>query len=219
VETELARVLNVLAHEIRTPLAVSQGYLKLMAEGRLTAAAEQESAIDRTRKALGKIAALCGEMGRLAALADADPAELHGRMPARTLVEGLYTAQSNHTPARRGVAIPDRDIATDGGQSLPDALAALGSMAFGDAGPGPTVVDVVAASDTSLTVIMGEEQAAAACPRSPDEPTAAALSLVRGGFGLSLLWAARVLDRHRVRAWQQADAPGAIGVVFPLVNP
>ena len=218
-ETDLARVLNVLAHEIRTPLAVSQGYLKLMAEGRLTAPAEQASALERTRDALRKIAALCGEMGRLGALADADAPELRERMPARALVEGVCDALSSHTPTCRGVAIPERGIATDGGRNLPEAVAALGTMAFMDCGQGPKVVDVVAVSDTSLTLILGGEHETAACPRSPDEPGAAAPSLVRGGFGLSLLWAELVLNRHRVRAWHQPDAPGAIGVILPLVNP
>jgi len=69
-DPDLARILNVLAHEIRTPLAISQGYLKLMAEGRLTTATEQTAAIERTRDALGRIVALCSEMGRLAALTE-----------------------------------------------------------------------------------------------------------------------------------------------------
>ena len=35
-QPNMAQVLNTLAHEIRTPLAVSQGYLKLYLDGRLT---------------------------------------------------------------------------------------------------------------------------------------------------------------------------------------
>jgi signal transduction histidine kinase len=46
-QPNLAQVLNTLAHEIRTPLAVSQGYLKLYLDGRLTN-------VDDTRRRLSK---------------------------------------------------------------------------------------------------------------------------------------------------------------------
>lgn len=215
---ELARLLNVLAHEIRSPLAVSQGYLKLMAEGRLPAPAEQASALERTRDALGKIAALCGDMGRVGALAEAEVPVLRGRMPMARLATAIGEALSNAAPVWRGAAVPGHTVATDGTPDLADAVAALGKLAFADAGPAPKVVDVAAVSDTSLTLLLGGDAAVAAMPRRPDAPNAAAVPLVRGGFGLSLFWATLVLERHRVQSWQDPDGPGAIGFVFSLVN-
>ena len=66
----LAQVLNTLAHEIRTPLAVSQGYLKLYLDGRLTNADDTRKAFEQTRQALGTLATLCVDMGKVSALAE-----------------------------------------------------------------------------------------------------------------------------------------------------
>ena len=46
----MAQVLNTLAHEIRTPLAVSQGYLKLYVDGRLATPDDQRRALQQTRR-------------------------------------------------------------------------------------------------------------------------------------------------------------------------
>ncbi len=66
----LAQVLNTLAHEIRTPLAVSQGYLKLYLDGRLTNVDDTRRAFEQTRQALGTLATLCVDMGKVSALSE-----------------------------------------------------------------------------------------------------------------------------------------------------
>src|SRR5215213_7827643 len=71
-QPNLAQVLNTLAHEIRTPLAVSQGYLKLYLDGRLTNADDTRRAFEQTRQALGTLATLCVDMGKVSALAERD---------------------------------------------------------------------------------------------------------------------------------------------------
>ncbi len=217
-DDELARVLNVLAHEIRTPLAVSQGYLKLMAEGRLTTTTEQATAIERTRDALGKIAVLCTDMGRLGALTEAAAPGLLARIGAASMVDAVGDALARHAPARTGTAAPAGLIATDGTTDLATAVAAFGTMACADAGPEGKVMTVSEATDTSLTLCVGSASAVAALPPHAEAPDAAAPMLVRGGFGLSLFLAVAVLERHGIRAWQHRDGGAAIGVTFPLVS-
>ena len=217
-DSELARVLNVLAHEIRTPLAVSQGYLTLMAEGRLTAADEQATAIERTRTALGRIATLCSDMGRLGSLTDTPCPSLRGRVAATIVLAAVSEALSRHAPTRTGTSAPEGIVATDGTHDLATAVAALGTMACADAGPEEKVMTVTDATGTTMTLLVGGALAVAALPRHADDPAAAALMLVRGGFGLSLFWAALVLERHGVRAWQARETAPAIGVTFPLVS-
>ena len=97
-------------------------------------------------------------------------------------------------------------------------MAAVGKLAFADAGPAPKVVEVAAVSDSSLTLLLGGDAAVAAMPKGPEGANAAPLALLRGGFGLSLFWAALVLERHRVTSWHDPDGPGAIGLTFSLVN-
>jgi signal transduction histidine kinase len=218
VTVELARVLNVLAHEIRTPLAVSQGYLKLMTDGRLATASEQATAIERTRDALGKIATLCSDMGRLGALTEAAPPTLHGRVTTASLIDAVSEALASHAPARSGVVAPGHLIATDGTPDLASAVAAFATMACADAGPDDKVMAVTEVTGRSMTLRLGGALAVAALPGHADDPAAAAPMLVRGGFGLSLFWAAVVLERHGVHAWQSREPGAAVGVTFPVVS-
>ena len=216
--SELARVLNVLAHEIRTPLAVSQGYLKLMAEGRLGTAAEQAAAIERTREALGRIVTLCTDMGRLGALIEGVAPHLPGRVSVASLLDEVNDALVRHAPLRSGATAPGTLIATDGTHDLATAVAALGTMACADAGPDDKVMAVTNETGTSMTLRVGSGRAVAALPPHADAPEAAVPLLVRGGFGLSLLWAAAVLARHGVRTWQSREPGAAVGVTFPVVS-
>src|ERR1044072_4474000 len=78
----LAQVLNTLAHEIRTPLAVSQGYLKLLIDGRITNADDARKAMEQTRQALGALATLCVDMGKVSALSESNVAGVPMTTPA-----------------------------------------------------------------------------------------------------------------------------------------
>lgn len=214
----MARVLSVLAHEIRTPLAASLGYLRLMAEGHLTATDDVAAAIERTRQAMGKISTLCEDIGRLGAVTNAELPTLGARVPISHLMTAVVTRHASGTcPTLRGLPMPDRLVATDGTPDLAEAVRVMSRLAFVDAGLGPTLVDISDVSAESVSVILGREASVAAMPRGPDAPEAVALALVRGGFGVSLFWAEHVLRRHRVRSWQHARTPDAIGLAIPLV--
>lgn len=213
----LAQVLSTLAHEIRTPLAVSRGYLKLLLEGGLPSAADQRSAMERTREALGVISALCDEMGTIGSVANMGTPTLAGRVSARALVASLQQVMADDVPGWQGSVESDRAVASNGTEDLVRAVAALARMAFKDAGNSPRVARVETGAD-SLTILVGGGPAVDGLPGGPDGNDATDVPVVRGGFGLSLLWAAFVLEQHRVRAWHHATSRGAVGLLFPLVN-
>ena len=52
--TDAERVLRILLHDLRTPIGVAQGYLRMMQDGRLTEAAETERAVAKALQALGQ---------------------------------------------------------------------------------------------------------------------------------------------------------------------
>lgn len=56
---DLEHVLNKLLHDLRTPLGVAHGYLRLLHEGRLPTEAERDRALTGTRNALGRMSDLC----------------------------------------------------------------------------------------------------------------------------------------------------------------
>lgn len=59
--TDLERVLSCLLHDLRSPLGVAGGYLRLMHEGRLASADDTERAIVKTQDALRAMTALCAD--------------------------------------------------------------------------------------------------------------------------------------------------------------
>ena len=72
--TDAERVLNLLIHDVRTPLGVAHGYLRLIREQRLTTPDDRDRALASTQQALGRISRLCEEAsGFLAEPTDAAP--------------------------------------------------------------------------------------------------------------------------------------------------
>jgi signal transduction histidine kinase len=87
----LAQVLNTLAHEIRTPLAVSQGYLKLYLDGRLTNVDDTRKAFEQTRQALGVLSALCTDMGKVSSVSESSALGVPERISAADFVRSLQS--------------------------------------------------------------------------------------------------------------------------------
>src|SRR5262245_13348373 len=56
---DLANALYSVLHELRSPISVSQGYVRLLLENRLTDATERQHALRRSLEELERIAALC----------------------------------------------------------------------------------------------------------------------------------------------------------------
>jgi signal transduction histidine kinase len=59
VADEFAKALSVLVHDVRTPLGVALGYVRLIKDERLASAEEREKALARTLDALARMWQLC----------------------------------------------------------------------------------------------------------------------------------------------------------------
>lgn len=215
-QPNLAQVLNTLAHEIRTPLAVSQGYLKLYLDGRLTNADDTRKAFEQTRQALGTLATLCVDMGKVSALSErTSPAGVPERVPAVDFVNSLRAAGDVADASWRGDA-GARAIETGTQRDLVQAVAIVAKAAFDEHKEAPHVVKTDGTTD--LIVLAGSEDAFPALEKGPEAPGAAAVDFVKGGRGLRLIWAAFVLDRHRVHTWTHSDHRASVGFRIPLVT-
>ena len=83
--TDLDRVLESLLHDLRSPLGVAGGYLRLMREQRLSTVDETERAIMKTQDALRTMTMLCAEASEwLKAEPPGPPAP--GSVPVESLV-------------------------------------------------------------------------------------------------------------------------------------
>lgn len=215
-QLNLAQVLNTIAHEIRTPLAVSQGYLKLYLDGRLTNADDQRRAFQQTREALGTLATLATDMGKVGSLSDAPSPALLERVAAPQLVELVKGASEVDGAEWTGDTSAPVSVASNGSADLGRAIAIVARAAFDEAREQPRVMRV--ASRHELLMLAGTPEAIPALEAGPGAAAARNVDFARGGKGLRLIWAAFVLQQHRVHTWTHQDHRASVGFRFPLVQ-
>ena len=214
-QPNLAQVLNTLAHEIRTPLAVSQGYLKLYLDGRLTNADDQRRAFQQTRDALGVLATLCTDMTRVGALSEQLSPPLAERISARAFVEQVQGAAEVAGSTWSGES-GGGDVAAQTVADLTHAVAIVAKAAFDEAREAPHAVRV--ATGQELVMLAGTTDAIPALEAGPGAARACQVNFTRGGKGLRLIWAAFVLQRHNVTTWTHEGHRASVGFQFPLVQ-
>jgi signal transduction histidine kinase len=214
-QLNLAQVLNTLAHEIRTPLAVSQGYLKLYLDGRLTSTDDTRKAFEQTRQALGTLATLCVDMGKVSALSESASQGIPERVTAADFVKSVQ-AQSEIEGAAWSGDTGTRAIETTNARDLAHAVAIVSKAAFDEAREAPRAVRTEVGDE--LIVLAGTNDSLTALQPGPGAPNARPVDFAKGGKGLKLIWAAFVLDRHRVQTWTVAEHRASVGFRFPLVQ-
>jgi hypothetical protein len=163
--TDAERILSLLLHDLRTPLGVAHGYLRLIRTDKLPGPADRDRALAGTQDALAKLSRLCEDTTRL--LGDGpDPAI--GHAAAAALVDGVAAAlDARGIPVEvaetveGSVAVgPDLDRCTDavaallatraprslGGEARIDATGAELCFACGPAGDG-TILEAQASGN------------------------------------------------------------------------
>lgn len=214
-QLNLAQVLNTIAHEIRTPLAVSQGYLKLYLDGRFTNVDDTRKAFEQTRQALGTLATLCSDMGKVSALAEHGATGVPAPVTAADFITSLRAAEELAKAAWQGDAGVGV-IETGSHRDLVQAVAIVVKAAFDEDRDAPHVVQT--AADGDLIVLAGASDSLPALQPGPDAPHARAVNFVKGGKGLKLIWAAFVLDLHRVHTWTHSEHRASVGFRIPMVQ-
>lgn len=137
--TDAERVLQVLIHDVRTPVGVAQGYLRLLQEQRLATPEERERAMARAIDALGRIARLCDEASAFAHESPDQRSEtavasvITGLVDARVRVRGFLIDA--------GAIQPQARVRVNGGaERLADAIdTVLATVLQGPNGPTPSL--------------------------------------------------------------------------------
>jgi hypothetical protein len=220
----LAQVLNTLAHEIRTPLSVSQGYLKLLLDGRLTNVDDTRRAMEQTRQALGALATLCVDMGKVSALAE-DRVRLREdasaglalslpKVPIAEFIANLRSLDELKDAQWNGDAATGA-IESANYRDLAQAVAIAAKAAFDEDRNAARTLRADAGDD--LFVLAGTAVALPSLQEGPAAPNARAVDFAKGGKGLTLIWASFVLDKHGVQTWTDARHRASMGFRIPLV--
>src|SRR5688572_21663112 len=84
-------ILHVLAHELRTPVGIAHGYVRLLLEDRLPQETDRRRALEQMQKALGRLSDLSQESTALASWYEQDFSTPQ-QVGARTLIERVAAA-------------------------------------------------------------------------------------------------------------------------------
>jgi len=206
---EFATALNVLLHELRTPLSVAQGYLRLLLENRLSDPTERQRAINQSMEALGRISAACAVAGEFA---NGTPSVDAHQYEAAELVEALQREAQE-----RGFRIDVRPSTKAGRirtllpkQATAAIVLILQSALAGDQGQ---LRISVGFDDSDLRVTVGDTDT---WERAIVSSERAALNPWRHSHGLSLALAMKRLTGTGARIWAPASEPKAASIAFPV---
>jgi len=217
-----AELLSLAVHELRTPVTVVSGYLRMLARQQVGPLSErQQKLVEEAERSCGRLSSLVAELGELANL-DARLLPL----PQQDVALGplLEEAVARVDEGRdRGVqvalsATPGETIVSGDRARLSAALSSLLLAVLREqTGAGEVAVRL------GVRESEGRRVAAVAIGRDLDPDhlfgaSGAVLNEFRGGLGLALPIARRIIDQHGGRVWSAADGRllGAVAVLLPL---
>jgi signal transduction histidine kinase len=208
---ELPDLLSVLAHELRSPLSVLQGYIRLLQRDR-GANDPETSMLTSMLDATGRLATIGRHASDLAVFLKSPAPAGHG-----VSVDALLAEIAKRVSA--GVTMTPHDglheavtLSTSHTELLAGAISALTDLVMRDSGQKTAVIASSRVDDgVRLTIAPGAETANAAVDPS-DAGTCVAFD--RGGLGLSLVVASYVLQAHGART--TAHGGGRVVVHLPV---
>ena len=220
VDPRWPRLLSLAVHEFRTPITVVAGYIRMLLKDRAGPVTDQQRRLlEEAEKSCGRLSGLVAEMSELSALEAGTASLKRSTVDLRALLREAVEALP---------AIPDRDISIDletdpdsapveaDGARLRTALTSLISGLRREIVAMPRLVVRESARPldgrTVSWIVIGE-------PEQSDRLQAAQPADLgpfdewRGGCGLSLAIARRVVGAHGGHLWAPVDGAKAAAVV------
>jgi signal transduction histidine kinase len=221
------KVLSLAVHEFRTPITVVAGYIRMLLKDRAGPLNDQQRRLlEEAEKSCGRLSSLVAEMSELSHLDDASAAFTRS---VGDLIELLRTAIAALPE------LPDRDIRVEllpaqnrlpidaDAKRLTAALASLlgalrREVVAGDRLLVRSVDRTLGGRRVSWIAIAHAERIDELAEADPE--TLSAFDELRGGCGLSLTIARRIIAAHDGRVWSPPDrARSAAVVMLPVRNP
>jgi signal transduction histidine kinase len=212
---DISDILHVLAHELRTPVGIAHGYIRLLLEDRLPQEADRRRAMEQIQKALARLSELSKESTSLAALKESDDAASENLSPHVLLervaagdYQSAVTVES--APPGDGLAVRTVDRTT-----LPDAIISLVRATAREVRGGACTVSS-RVDGGRLEVLIGPPDQLAELASARARGDATPITLERGGLGLTLVHAAIVLEGHGAECWTRNGSRATAGLRLPL---
>ena len=213
---ETEKALNLLIHDLRAPLSVAQGYLRLLQQSRLVAEEDRQRAITQAMEALGRITRLCEDATAFIAeeTSTAGPVQT---VLISTLAERVSEACTARSSPLTFLLEPERLSGNVRGTQLDRVVESLA-----------VILCAVRKSNRTdaVCVVVQEEQKEARFLLGCDDERSALLSRApetfdpwRGGHGIALPLACRIVTEAGGRIWTSANGRGAVGIAIPEEAP
>lgn len=213
---ELSDVLHVLAHELRTPVGIAHGYVRLLLEDRLPHEAERRRALEQLQKALSRLTNLSHESSALANWYERDEGP-STPVTARALLDAIAAAAFDSPVAVEAARAPEGAmIKTDDRKALEQALVSLVRSTAREL-RGRACAVTPRDGDGHVDLLIGSEDLLAGLTRGPSDGDAGSIGLDRGGIGLALVHATVVVDAHGGVCWTMNGSRQTLGVRLPLM--
>jgi signal transduction histidine kinase len=221
VEQDCRRLMSLIAHELRSPGAVVAGYLRLLAKNTAPGLSEPErKMIDEANKSCARLLHIAQELSELAELTADDSVRGWQPVPVfelcREVVQAAEDAGAVVTFAMEG---DDSSACVEGhAVRLRQAVGLLITVVGRERGAAPMTVTGVVSRTAESRAILVFGEASDAADMDALVGGHAAFDRWRGGTGLSLPIACRIIENHRGDIWALSHGSrGACALVLPLV--
>ncbi|MGH9383524.1 MAG: histidine kinase dimerization/phospho-acceptor domain-containing protein [Vicinamibacterales bacterium] len=206
------RALSVLIHDLRAPLSVASGYLRLIREDRLTSIEDRDRALIGAIEAVRRMSRLCDEAS------DFGSARESMELPTVLVSADDLAARVCSALQSEGTPVEPSSIGTSGyvrvtrADRIAAAVASILRPGLRQRVNGDPVGLEVVGDGQGLRFLVGTAAQRSELKQSEAPP----LDPWRGGHGLQLPIACRDLQRIAGRVWTTASGRLAIGVHLPL---
>jgi signal transduction histidine kinase len=213
---ELASLLSLISHEIRSPLGVLRGYLRMLNQRGSDLSDQHQPLITAALKASERVAELLTQVSTLAQLHQGETSFDFTPVSLRTIVDGVASAVMIPADPVVRVHVQDiepLDVVADTGQ-LQTALASLLSSVIRAQGR-ETTIEISARGEprdgeNGVAIQMTANEV------SETQVSTVPLDVIRGGLGVELPIAAAIIDVHCGQVREVRTANGYAGVVVWL---